>query len=120
MALQEKDVFNSFLNLADVHLVLQKQEASDLVMPSKLLNILSVGGLVIVTAAPTTTLFDMIADNNMGIIIPPEDEDALKNAILNSCKQDLIFEKENARKYAEKCLSKNSILKNMLEQISNT
>lgn len=117
MPLQEKSVFNNFLNLADIHLVLQKKQAGDLVMPSKLLNILSVGGLAIVMANPGTTLFEMINEHNMGVIIPPEDEGALKNAIVNCSTNDFILQKENARKYAEKYLNKNDILRNMMQKI---
>jgi colanic acid biosynthesis glycosyl transferase WcaI len=40
--LQPLDKLNHFLNMADIHLVLQKSNASDLVMPSKLTTILSV------------------------------------------------------------------------------
>ena len=52
MPLQAYSEFNDFLNLADVHLVIQKASASDLVMPSKLTTILAVGGLAIITANP--------------------------------------------------------------------
>ena len=38
--LQPYEKFNQFLNMADVHLVIQKSKASDLVMPSKLTSIL--------------------------------------------------------------------------------
>jgi colanic acid biosynthesis glycosyl transferase WcaI len=118
LPLQGKDVFNSFLNLADIHLVLQKKEAGDLVMPSKLLNILSVGGLAIVMANPGTSLFEMIRDNNMGVIIPPEDEKALKEAILNCCSQDYVLQRKNARNYAEVYLNKTAILNNMMQKVN--
>ena len=46
LPLQETDQFNKMLNSANVHLILQKPEAADLVMPSKLTNIIAVGGLL--------------------------------------------------------------------------
>ena len=56
LPLQPFNKFNSFLNMADLHLVLQKAEASDLVLPSKLSTILAVGGIAIVTANTNTSL----------------------------------------------------------------
>ena len=118
LPLQGKDVFNSFLNLADAHLVLQKKEAGDLVMPSKLLNILSVGGLAIVMANPGTSLFEIINGFNMGVIIPPEDELALKQAILNCCTQDFVLQRKNARRYAKTYLNKTAILNSMMQKLN--
>lgn len=113
MPLQSNEKFNEFLNLADVHLVLQKSEASDLVMPSKLTTILSTGGLVIATANEGTSLYNEIIDNQMGIVIAPEDNSKLKEAILFACNQDHNFKMLNARKYAEQYLNMNSILTQM-------
>ena len=114
LPLQETAVFNRFLNMADVHLVLQKSEAADLVMPSKLTGILSAGGLVIATANQGTSLYDVIHSNQMGILIPPENNDALKEAIVIACKGDYTQERLNARRYAEKYLDKDAILKQFM------
>lgn len=110
LPLQGNEVFNEFLNFADVHLVLQKAEAADLVMPSKLTTILSCGGLAIATAFPGTGLYEVIHAHNMGILIDPEDNAQLKAAILDACTKDLSTERANARKYAEQYLNKDAIL----------
>lgn len=117
MPLQSSEKFNSFLNLADVHLVLQKSEASDLVMPSKLTTILSTGGLVIATANEGTSLYKDIVENNMGIVIKPENNKILKEAILDACQNDHTDKLKNARLYAEKFLNMNAILNKMVEMI---
>ena len=44
LPVQDKEIFNEFLNMADLHLILQKANAGDLVMPSKLTTILATGG----------------------------------------------------------------------------
>jgi colanic acid biosynthesis glycosyl transferase WcaI len=113
LPLQEMDVFNRFLNLADVHLVLQKSEASDLVMPSKLTTILSAGGLVIATAMEGSSLHQDITAHRMGIVIPPEDNEELYKAILQACEGDYSKERLNARTYAENYLNKRAILERM-------
>jgi len=116
--LQGFDVFNQFLNMADVHLVLQKGDASDLVMPSKLTTILAVGGLALVTANEGTTLYEVVKEHRMGIIVKAEDEDLLAEAILASAENNHDQTRLNARKYAEKFLDKRNVLPKMLEDVS--
>ncbi|MES2828481.1 MAG: WcaI family glycosyltransferase [Bacteroidota bacterium] len=115
--LQPNELFNEFLNVADVHLVLQKGDASDLVMPSKLTTILSVGGLALVTANPGTTLFEVIQEHQMGIVIKPEDEELLKSTILDCCTTDYAGKQGNARMYAERFLAKEEIMKDFESQL---
>lgn len=119
LPLQGFDVFNQFLNMADVHLVLQKANASDLVMPSKLTTILAVGGLALVTANPGTTLHDVIIEHGMGVIIPAEDECALAETLIRISENDFEPCRKNARKYAEKYLDKRNILPEMLAFVGN-
>ena len=118
LPLQGYDVFNEFLNMADVHLVLQKANASDLVMPSKLTSILAVGGLALVTANPGTTLYDVIRAHEMGVVIEAENEELLGKAIVYIAENDHDKFRENARKYAEQYLDKRNILPKMLADIA--
>lgn len=117
LPLQGNDVFNEFLNFADVHLVLQKAEAADLVMPSKLTTILSCGGLAIATSFPGTGLYDVIHEHDMGILIDPENSVQLEDAILKACSGDYSTQKANARAYAEKYLNRDAILGQMCKDI---
>jgi len=114
LPLQGFDVFNEFLNMADIHLVLQKTNASDLVMPSKLTSILAVGGLALVTANPGTTLHDVIKRHEMGVVIEAEKEDLLAQAILRITENDYEPCRLNARKYAQEFLDKRNIIPNAL------
>ena len=82
MPLQDHSKFNDFLNLADVHLVIQKASASDLVMPSKLTTILAVGGLAIITANPGSGLYSLVKEHNIGVLAEAENTDSLKECIL--------------------------------------
>ncbi|WP_431293736.1 glycosyltransferase [Pedobacter sp. P26] len=117
LPLQGKDVFNDFLNIGDIHIVLQKADASDLVMPSKLTTILSIGGLALITANLGTTLCDVVLTHQMGVVVIPEDENVLKEAILKCCNGDFSLERANARKYAETNLNKDNILTKMVNNI---
>lgn len=109
--LQPYEKLSALLATADVHLVLQKKSAADLVMPSKLTGILSAGGCSIVTAEPGTSLYSVMNQYDMGIICEPEDPQALASAIGEAINTDLSSYRTNARAYAEKFLSKQNILK---------
>jgi colanic acid biosynthesis glycosyl transferase WcaI len=108
--LQSTEKFNAFLNMADVHLIIQKKGASDLVMPSKLTTILAVGGVALVTASPGTSLYEVVAENNIAVLVEPENEKALISALLRVCTTEQSVIKENARKYAEEHLSIDKVL----------
>ncbi len=117
--LQPLDIFNELLNHAYVHLVIQKGKASDLLLPSKLTNIMAVGGLCIVTALPDTTLFDIVATNNLGLVIPPEDPASFWQALITAStdKEKTNFLKNNARLFAEKNLKKEAVISSFLSEI---
>ena len=121
LPLQSSATFNSFLNMADIHLVLQKADASDLVLPSKLTTILAVGGVAIVTANNDTSLHEIMSATNMGTVIEPENQEALVEAILdnisniNNCRFEEMG--KNARAYAETFLEKGKILNKYFSNI---
>lgn len=119
MPLVPMESFNSFLNMTDVHLVIQKRNACDLMMPSKLTTILAAGGLALATAEKGSTLESEISSHNMGHVIDCEDETILRNAIVSCCEGTFDQVKVNARLYAERFLDRDVILRrimNMVEQ----
>ena len=105
LPLQPLETFNEFLNMADIHLVIQKAGASDLVMPSKLGPILAVGGVALVTANAGTSLHTLIRKHKMGFVIDAEDQKALENGILRLLAEDDNDLGRNARQYAVDFLS---------------
>lgn len=109
--LQPYEKLSALLASADLHLILQKKTASDLVMPSKLISILSAAGVAIVTAEEGSSLFEVVAENEIGIIVEPENTQALIEGILLGLESDLNKYKKNAQEYARKYLSKENILK---------
>ena len=114
--------FNKLLNASYLHLVLQKESGGDLFLPSKLSNILGVGGCVIVTASAKTSLYKIISGNKCGLVIPPSNKEELCNAIQVLCADDTLKDelKHNAFKYAQSQLYKASIIDSFLEKINNT
>jgi colanic acid biosynthesis glycosyl transferase WcaI len=117
--LQPAELLPEILNMADLHLVLQKRAASDLVMPSKLTTILAVGGAAIVSTEPGTTLYEVTADNQIAIIVEPENAIALRDKIAYHIQNDNELIKQNARNYAVKYLAKDDILSSFLKFLQN-
>ena len=67
------------LNMADLHLLPQIAGAADLVLPSKLTNMLFSGRPVVATTEPGTGLYDEV--DGCGTVTPPGDAVALAKAI---------------------------------------
>ena len=86
-------------------LFFKKANASDLVMPSKLTSILSVGGVALVTTSKNSSLFEMVDTNKIGVVVEPENKEELTVAI----KRLMNFDKEkissNAFTYAQQNFS---------------
>jgi colanic acid biosynthesis glycosyl transferase WcaI len=122
LGLQPYEDLPDFLSMAEVHLVLQKKAASGLVMPSKLTGILAAGALAIVTAEKNTELFNILTLNQMAIVIEPENEDMLFEALRKSLVNPVQELKSNARKFAESHLNMEGILPELeiiLAEINN-
>ncbi|MDH4091113.1 MAG: WcaI family glycosyltransferase [Cyclobacteriaceae bacterium] len=118
LPIQPFEKFNQFLNLADLHLIIQKSSASDLVMPSKLTTILSVGGLSLITANKDSGLYSLVKDHDLGILVDAENQAALNEGILKAVNEDFVYLRNNARKYAENYLSIDSVMASLEELIS--
>lgn len=107
------------LAAGDIHLVVQRREAADLVMPSKLTNILAAGRPSVATAEPGTTLHDVLDHYDCGVTTMPGDAEGLTGAIVRLAEDEWLRERlgRNAREYAEAHLDKNRILAGFEEQL---
>jgi colanic acid biosynthesis glycosyl transferase WcaI len=79
LGLQHGESFAELLHAADVHLIPQKAEAADLVLPSKLGGILASGKPVIVMARQGTGLAEEV--EKAGIVVAPGNTERLTAAI---------------------------------------
>lgn len=110
LPLQPFDRLNDLLNTADIHLLPQRPDAADLVMPSKLTGMLASGRPVIATAAAGTQV--ALTLNSCGIAVPPLDKPALFAAV-----RTLVDDREmrhalgaSARAHAAEYLGKERVL----------
>lgn len=115
--LQPYDLLPALLKIADCHLVIQRRGVAEAVLPSKLTNILAVGGNAVITADNNTEL-GKLCDTFPGIatLVEPESDKAL----LNGINQALSLPAENpvAKKYAMEFLNKKNILNDFMEKIN--
>ena len=110
LPLQPIEKLNDLLNLADVHLLPQRADAADLVMPSKLTGIMASGRPVIATAHPGTQLAEVVS--GCGIVIAPGDTVGFAQALLR-LSEEVIYRHSlgvAARTYAEIHMGKKSVL----------
>lgn len=77
--LQPAGKMGAMLTMADLHLLPQIAGAADLVLPSKLTNMLASGRPVVATTEPGTGLYAEV--DGCGVITPPGDAEALADAI---------------------------------------
>jgi len=121
LPLQPLEDLGALLTMADIHLVTQDKNISDYVLPSKLTNILSAGGVSIISANPETQLSQLVKKHCLGYLIKPDSESelcaAINHLLINKSQHSTIS--TNARKYAERYLSKERILRNFENNVLN-
>ncbi len=92
--LQPVERLPDLLQLATVHLLPQKADAADLVLPSKLTNMLASGRPVVATAAPGTGLAREI--EGCGIVTEPGNAEAFAAAIERLTEDPVLWESSAA------------------------
>ena len=109
--LQPLDQLPQLLGLADVHLLPQRGDAADLVMPSKLTGMFASGRPVVATARPGTELAATVA--GCGLVVEPEQPQLMAEAILNLLDQPQLRHQLGAaaRAFAEQKLARESVLR---------
>lgn len=110
MPLQPVDRLNELLNLADIHLLPQRAGAEDLVMPSKLANMLASGKPVIATAGAGSQIERVVSE--AGCVVEPGDLDGFMKAIENLADNPNLRQHwgQKGREFAVRYLGKENIL----------
>lgn len=116
--LQPYENLPALLVMADVHLVIQKKGAADIVLPSKLTGILAVGGHALITTEADTELGILIEEfPGIAVRVEPEMAEALLVGLGAVLTSDARMPNPVARRYAEQCLGRDAVLEKFLIDI---
>ncbi len=117
LPIQPSERFNELMNAADIHLLPQRADAADLVMPSKLTGMLATGRPVVACAAEGTQIASVVS--NFGSVVDPGDALAFHREISLLAEDEELRQRLGglAREYALNYLSQESILGMLWEQI---
>lgn len=110
LPLQPVNRLNELLNMADIHLLPQRENVADLVMPSKLTGMLASGVPVLATAHEGTEIAQVVKD--CGLSVPPGDHKALLRGMVDLAGDPAKRQKMGAagRAFAVKHFCKERIL----------
>jgi putative colanic acid biosynthesis glycosyltransferase WcaI len=118
LTLQPLERFNELLNLADIHLLPQRADAEDLVMPSKLTAMLASGRPVIATARVGSQVAEVVG--GCGQVVMPGDRQAFLAAVqrLGRSPEERQRLGLAGRTFAVEHWSKYRVLSRMIDEIS--
>jgi colanic acid biosynthesis glycosyl transferase WcaI len=112
LPLQPADRLNDLLAAGDVHLVIQREEAADLVMPSKVCNIMAAGRPMIATAQVGSHLHTVISMHSCGDAAPYGDVTGFVRIVRRYAADGALRRRQGlaARQTAERLLNRENIL----------
>ena len=118
LPLQPLERFNELLNLADIHLLPQRADAEDLVMPSKLTAMLASGRPVIATARAGSQVAEVVG--GCGQVVMPGDRLAFLAAVqrLGRSPEERQRLGLAGRTFAVEHWSKHRVLSRMIDELS--
>jgi glycosyltransferase involved in cell wall biosynthesis len=117
---QPKDFFPNMLACADVLLLNQLASVIDMSLPSKITSYLASGRPVVAAVAPESEAAREIKQSGGGIVVPPEDPEALLDALLGVT-QDTDLQNElgfRGQAYAKEALSPKASLEALDEFVA--
>jgi colanic acid biosynthesis glycosyl transferase WcaI len=108
--LQPTERLGDWLGLADIHLLPQRADVADLVMPSKLTGMLASGRVILATALPGTGVANALVTS--GVVTPPGDAPALTAALRLLTTDAPLRRKlgDSARRQAVTTLSRDAVV----------
>ncbi|WP_206951343.1 glycosyltransferase WbuB [Trinickia acidisoli] len=117
IGLQPAAQLNELLNVADVHVLPQRADAADLVMPSKLAGMMASGRAIVAMAREGTQLADTLAGR--AVVVEPDDGPALARAIEAVADDAQMRARlgESARRYAMQAFSPDAVMERLEQRL---
>jgi colanic acid biosynthesis glycosyl transferase WcaI len=115
--LQPSERMSELLSTADIHLLLQRAEMADLVLPSKLAPMLASGRPILATATPGTQLAAEV--DGAGVVVPAHDPPSMVAAITRLADDPALRRRlgDVGRVLAKNRWDKNAILGRLEEKL---
>ena len=81
LPLQPRDSLADQLSAADVLVLTQRKQVTDIVFPGKLLYYMAAGTAILAAVNPESETGRFVREHQVGMVVPPEDPTALREAI---------------------------------------
>lgn len=117
LPLLSESEFRGLLEASDVCLVSQQKAVSEIAFPSKIVTYLAAGRPIIATVNPDSEVARVMQASGAGMVVDPENPEALLAAILELRGQDRRTYSENARRYASERWSSIRVLGNLEQSL---
>jgi colanic acid biosynthesis glycosyl transferase WcaI len=117
LPLQPRENLPGQLAAADALVITQRKAVTDVVFPGKLLYYMAAGRPVVAAVSADSETGRFVQNNQIGMVVPPEDPISLANAILDLRRENNCGLGENARRVAEAQFDRRVVLGNFADQI---
>lgn len=116
--LQPIERLSELLATADVSVIPQKRAVTDIVLPSKLCNILASGRPVVAAAPQTSDIAMIVRDGDCGILVEPEDGRQLAEAVWRLLNDPGLYARasDNARNFAQEHLVQSAVIRQFTQR----
>ncbi|MGA2149910.1 MAG: WcaI family glycosyltransferase [Bryobacteraceae bacterium] len=117
--LQPRDSLAAQLSAADVLLIMQRKTVMDAVFPGKLIYYMAAGRPILAAVSPDSDTGRFVEENQVGIVVPPEDAGQLTEAIrsLRANPERTAELGHNARRTAELQFDRTVVLRRFAEYL---
>jgi len=119
LPVQPYERLGELLATADVSVIPQKKGVNDIVLPSKLGNIMASGRPLIVTVPANSELGQIVLESESGLLVEPGDPRQMADAIMRLYRLPGECDNmaRNGRRYMEKQLGRQVILEEFANQL---
>ena len=117
LPLQARDTLAEQLAAADVLVITQRRAVTDIVFPGKLLYYMAAGRPILAAVSSESETGQFIVDQRVGVVVPPEEPQALADAIVNMKREGAAHLGENGRLVAERQFDRQQVLPRFVTEL---
>ncbi len=119
LPLQPREGLCEQLGAADLLVITQKKAVTDMVFPGKLLYYTAAGRPILAAVSTNSETGQFISNNKVGVVVPPEEPQAMADTILELYREGVAIMGQNGRRIAEEYFDRQSILKTFMRELQS-